>query len=47
MYDGEEWRQFAIGDELIPGNSIRHFTQDENELVWVGALGGAAQLDPR
>ena len=46
MYSGGRWKQMVVADEIVPGNQIRSLSADENGLIWIGANGGAAQVDP-
>jgi ligand-binding sensor domain-containing protein len=46
MYSGGRWKQMVVTDEIVPGNQIRSLAADDAGLLWIGANGGAAQMDP-
>ena len=43
-FDGAAWRTFLVGDEAVPGNTIRDLVQGDDGHIWVAAVGGAARL---
>lgn len=46
VFDGEAWRQLLISDEVAPGNTIRHITQESDGAYWLAGNGGASRFDP-
>lgn len=39
-------RNYQYGQESLPGNDVRNFTEDEKGNVWLATTGGIAQLNP-
>lgn len=46
IYDGTQWRQLEIANEITPGNEIRTIVQAAAGEYWVAGNGGAARFVP-
>ncbi|MEZ4711705.1 MAG: two-component regulator propeller domain-containing protein [Caldilineaceae bacterium] len=42
----DRWRGFALDDEPLLGDQIRHMVQAESGIIWVTSSGGVQQIDP-
>jgi ligand-binding sensor domain-containing protein len=46
IFDGAEWRQLLILDEITPGNTIRQVIQAPDGAYWLAGNGGATRYLP-
>jgi ligand-binding sensor domain-containing protein len=46
MYDGQQWRTFALPNERLAGNQVRDLIQDRAGQIWVASEAGIQQLAP-
>jgi ligand-binding sensor domain-containing protein len=44
FYNGEQWQQFSLPNELLPGNSVRNLMADASGGMWAGTNRGAAHI---
>jgi ligand-binding sensor domain-containing protein len=46
VFDGTEWRQLLVTDEVTPGNTIHHVIQAPDSAYWLAGNGGASRFMP-
>lgn len=46
VYNGEEWRQLLLEEEVTPGNTIRQIVQGDDGAIWLAGNGGASRYEP-